>query len=303
MLPFFFLSLFLSFFPSLETVSFVDCSFGIQPWDSGIPSLARSIVAYETRERGVSLSPSLSTNRRRDTRFSEWVEESLQRSCELSRRCARVRRELVLCIVQNTRNNLWTGHDDWNIYSARYARCTLYDGIFVAASVPATARSGITVPYFKHDPLRWLGKETGMIPERAIVIHVAKKREIIQSSSLFVWLFVRLGFDPRVSLSLASSNQLSRIIYFLSNHVWIKLWKAFSKVRSYIEYLFLTKEWSGCAKWDGCFASVSRTSFGPSTTDSVDLISAIYRSSPPTRSNLSHLLYRDPRGNNSNITR
>jgi len=63
--------------------------------------------------------------------------------------------ELVLRIVQNTRNNLWTGHDDdWNIYSARYARCTLYDGIFVAAGVPAAARSSITVPYFKHDPPR-----------------------------------------------------------------------------------------------------------------------------------------------------
>jgi len=81
------------------------------------------------------------------------------RTCARSRDDARVCAELVLRIVQNTRNNLWTGHDDdWNIYSARYARCTLYDGIFVAGGVPAVSRSGITVPYFKHDPPRCLSR-------------------------------------------------------------------------------------------------------------------------------------------------
>lgn len=85
---------------------------------------------------------------------------------------ARVCAELVLRIVQNTRNNLWTGHDDdWNIYSARYARCTLYDGIFVAAGVPAAARSGITVPYFKHDPPQ--ERDGSVLQERATAIVVS----------------------------------------------------------------------------------------------------------------------------------
>lgn len=172
----------LSFSQFLEAVSSdADRSFGKRaPWDSeGISSPARPIVAYETR-RGVffSLPPSLYESQTRDTRFSEWVEESLHPpppsfgavNSLSGRRDVRVCAKLVLCIVQNTRNNLWTGHDDWNIYSARYARCTLYDGIFVAAGVPATARSGITVPYFKHDPPRCL--ETEMIPLRAIAIVV-----------------------------------------------------------------------------------------------------------------------------------
>ena len=48
--------------------------------------------------------------------------------------------QLVLRIVQNTRNNLWTGHDDdWNIYSARYARVYLiHDGISETDAVLAT---------------------------------------------------------------------------------------------------------------------------------------------------------------------
>lgn len=66
------------------------------------------------------------------------------RLCPETRR--RVCDQLVLRIVQNTRNNLWTGHDDdWNIYSARYARCTLYtmgsisetDAVLATASVSA----------------------------------------------------------------------------------------------------------------------------------------------------------------------
>jgi len=119
-------------------------------------------VAYKTKRQSLSLRVAdeiLGSRNERKSRCTRRRRRRRRRSRELSyvrtysENDARVCAELVLRIVQNTRNNLWTGHDDdWNIYSARYARCTLYDGIFVAAGVPAAARSSITMPYFKHDP-------------------------------------------------------------------------------------------------------------------------------------------------------
>ena len=69
--------------------------------------------------------------------------------------CVYVCDQLVLRIVLNTRNNLWTGHDDdWNIYSARYVRCTfVHDGISESDAVQATA-PGVRATVSRPTPLR-----------------------------------------------------------------------------------------------------------------------------------------------------
>lgn len=150
----------LLFLGAVSTVARADWSFGIQRSETrdgagrdGVSSPARSIVAYETRRRGLSTSLADEILASRNERKSCCTRRRRRRGGAVnSRTCARTRggdapvcAELVLRIVQNTRNNLWTGHDDdWNIYSARYARCTLYDGIFVAAGAafrPPLARA------------------------------------------------------------------------------------------------------------------------------------------------------------------
>lgn len=117
--------------------------FSLQPLLRPSPSLPPSIPRYPvdpesgpvSSDRGIRGQDADSASPRRDI-LASWNESWKSRCTRSDRRrfslslssylfAPLVRRcmcdQLVLRIVLNTRNNLWTGHDDdWNIYSARY---------------------------------------------------------------------------------------------------------------------------------------------------------------------------------------
>lgn len=77
------------------------------------------------------------TSPRRDTPASrnEWKSRCTRRRAAIHPYMCD---QLVLRIVLNTRNNLWTGHDDdWNIYSARYAPLRTYLPALPPRAIPS----------------------------------------------------------------------------------------------------------------------------------------------------------------------